>query len=781
MEVIRATTTRVVVRNLLTIPLIFGLFGCKNDDTMRVAPNTATSQSSQPLVDSPSRLPESSSLQPLSIFDLLPQCEVNQEGTVVDFGEPDTLYNSNYTVDPRGTLERDKLVDRGGSSFRQITERRFVYEFWLDEPAPTVRVRARVIGRNATAFSASIDGRRLGRNKLSKGEPSVVTFPKTTEPLTAGPHTLLLEAHGRATDPKDPFYDLDWLNFNLDEEPSENYSPPTRRDLIADQELDSIPRRSLVLRSISHLRCPLLLTGSTRLNVSLGYWGNGTGTAEIAVVEQNQPRTTLLERKVAGGVGARWIPITVDLTPYTGRVIGLELSAVRTTQGGRIAFGEPYLSRARVPSSERAKAKNVVVVLASALDRQLVPPWGPATENSAIVELLRDAVTFHAYRPPTTVPAGVVASLLTGLSPSQHHVEDTAARLTTTNRTLGEIVKQAGGRTAMFTAVPTTFTAFGFNVGWDDYITQSPVHDLPAENPLMETARWLGQQLDQHRDSLRFALVHARGAHPPWDLTKEQAAQLSPADYGGILDARRGGITLGKLRRQTGKAPRHLVDEDVERLSSFMKAAWAKQNGALSSIISTLKRKDAWDDTLFIFAGDTANAQSPALPFDPTGQLREDQLTVPLIVKFPKRLYAGRTVDRPITTADLTRTILDAFELRLPTPIDGESLLDVISGRELLTTRTLVSTLGQRYVSRTGVWLLSGELGNRPKLCQTDVDPVCVEDQFAKMPLVARALWQWTARELYKARRAGQDSQREPASIDPETAAALTVWGDVEM
>ena len=509
--------------------------------------------------------------------------------------------------------------------------------------------------------------------------------------------------------------------------------------------------------------------------------GTGTGTAEIAIVEQGQPKTTLLERKVAGGVGARWVPITVDLSPYAGRVVGLELRAVRTTQGGRIAFGEPRLSRSRVTPAERPKAKSIVVVLASALDRRLVPPWGPVADNSAISELLRDAVAFHAYRTSTTVPGGVVATLLTGIAPPRHHVEDTAARLSRATHTLSDIIKQAGGRTAMFTGVPSTFAAFGFNVGWDDFGAWSPVVDLPAETPLVEASRWLGQRLDQNRDALRFTVIHARGSHPPWDLTKEQTAQLLPLDYGGAIDARRGGVTLGKIRRQTAKVQRRLNDEDTQRLNAFMKAAWAKQNIALGSIITTLKRKDAWDDTLFIFAGDVANSELPAIPFDPVGQLREDQLTVPLIVKFPGRRYAGKTFDRPVTTVDISRTILDSIDLVLPEPIEGESLLDIISGHEPLLTRTLVATLGQRYVSRTGVWLLSGELGHAPKLCQTDVDPMCVEDQFGKMPLIARALWQWTVNELARARRAGKKPEREPASIDPETAAALTVWGDVEM
>jgi hypothetical protein len=764
-----------------TTVLLFAIsltLGCKRSPAPSGDPSPGASQSAD--VTATNRPLSKHGPPSISLFDLLPGCDIYHEGLVIDVGTTTPQAGAGYVIDLRDPHETQKLVDRGGSTFQPVAERRYVRDFWLDDTTPSLRVRARVFGRIGTAISATIDGKRLGRIKLNRGTAEVLTFPRVSEPLNPGRHTLLLESHGRATPQKEAFYDLDWINFTDEEEPSKNYAPPTARDLVADQELQNIPRRAIVLRAPSHVRCPLHLAGSTRLDVSFGFWGTGTGTAEVAIVEEGRVRTTLLERRVNGGPDASWLPVTVDLSPFAGRIVSLELRAVQTTLGGRIAFGEPRLHRPDVTPAPSPKASTIVVVLASGIDRRLVPPWGAAGENSALTELLRDSVAFHAYRTPTTVPAGILASLLTGMAPARHHVVDTAARLGNLP-TLGGIAKHFGARTAMFTGVPTSFPAFGFNVGWDVYSSYSPVLDVPAETPIVEATRYLAQRIDQNRDGRRFVVVHGRGAHPPWDLTKEQTAQLAPADYGGALDARRGAITLGKIRRQTAKVQRRLNDEDTERLSAFMKAGLAKQNPALANLIATLKRREVWDETLFVFAGDTANAELPNFPFDPLGALREDQLTVPLIVKFPGRLYAGKTYDRPVSTVDIARTILDAIDQSTTEPIEGINLIDGLSGREPLLTRTLVSTLGQKYVSRTGVWLLSGELGSVPRLCQTDVDPMCVDDQFAKVPMTAQAIWRWTATELSRAHRAGAKTQREPASIDPETAAALTVWGDVEM
>lgn len=785
MEVVRRSARCRPIWHLAPLFLALGLNGCKCE--RRRSPERTPSSKAASAAPAAKTAPDVSEAEvptkpsrSISLLDLLPECDIDAEGLVQDFGNRNTPSSSGYRIDLNDPSASDTLTDHGGSSYQRVTERRFTRDFWLDTTVENLHLHARVFSRNAAQLSASVDGKRLGRLKLSRTAPEILAFPRLNEALAPGRHTLLLEAHGRVTSPKEPLYELDWLSFNREEVLSKHYSPPTYRDLIADQELDSVPRRSIVLRAPNHIRCPLHVTGETRLNVSLGFWGAGTGTAEIAIVEEGQPRSTLHERKVAGGVGARWIPVSLDLSSYVGRVVGLELRAVRSTQGGRIAFGEPELLRPESPVRGHRAAKHVVVILASGLDRRQIPPFGPARDNTAISDLLRDAATFPGYRTPTTVPAGVLASLLTGTAPSRHRVEDPSARLGDVRRPLNEIIKQAGGHTAMFTAVPTSFSAFGFNSGWDEYSTFSPVLDLPAELAIVEGTRWLQQRIDENPAGPNLLLIHSRGMHPPWDVTREQSAQLLPADYGGVIDARRGGIALGRLRRRQTKGQHRLLEEDALRLSELMKAALLKQNAALGNLMGMLRRKEAWDDTLLIFAGDVATPEPPAIPFDPVGALREDQLAAPLMIKFPERAFAGKSYNRPVTTVDLTRTILESLDRPVPDSLGGTSLLAMLSGNESLQTRTLVSTLGHRYTSLTGVWLLSGELGSAPKLCQTDVDPMCVEDQFGRMPLTARAVWQWTSRELSQSARAGSKVPREPASIDPETAAALTVWGDIE-
>jgi len=419
----------------------------------------------------------------------------------------------------------------------------------------------------------------------------------------------------------------------------------------------------------------------------------------------------------------------------------------------------------------------VVVVIAAGLDRRRVPPWGPIGKLSALGHLARQATAFTRYRAPTTVPAGVLASLLTGLLPHAHTVEDPAARLPATASTISRIVKQSSGRTAFFTGVPTSFASFGFDAGWDRFEAFSPVQDTPASAPLQQAASWLGQELEGAEPPRLFLVVQVRGGHPPWDLSKEEVARLPPEEYGGILDSRRGGIVLEKLR--TSRLGAHkLPEEEWVRLRALQDAALLKQDAALGELIDVLERARVWDQTLFVFCGDVATGDPPVLPYEPAGRLTEDRLLVPLLVKFPGARPEPKESPAPVSAPDVTLTILDALGLDAPRGVVGYDLMRAAAGQEPPAGRAQVATLGTHYATRVGSWLLSGEFGKVPSLCRLDVDPACVTDARDENPIAAQAAWRFTYQALVTPGPPGAPT-REPAAVDPDTGAALTVWGDL--
>ena len=737
---------------------------------------TAKPLNSQPASNSDKPAPiESSSL---NLLDELSGCEVDQLGPVVEVGTSSELARRGYDAN---SDRRTQSVDRSGGTFVRIYDRRLTHEFWLDEPMERPRITLRLVGAGATRLTVRLDKTTVGTAKLIRGEPVTRAFGPIEGIVEPGRHTVSLEFRGLSAGKLEPSVEIDWIHLGQPLDGDTIPTVPTLRSLVADQNIGGVPKRSIVLRAPSSIRCPLLLATGAHLRVSLGFWGSGAGLGEIRVIEDGQAPLALRQQKTQGGNGASWTSIDADLSQYAHRIVALEFRALRASQGGKVVFGEPRIVRTETAAAtELGRARVVVIVVAAGLSRRKIPPWGPVGTLSALGHLQRDSASFQNYRSSSTVPASVLASLLTGLPPTAHHLEDTAARLPSSVITLQQSVKQASGRTALFTGVPATFSAFGFNTGWDEIQMFSPVKDQAAAEPMLQATRWLQRELEQDDDAKRFVLVHVRGMHPPWDLTKEEVATLQPTEYGGPLEARRGGITLGRIRRQSLKTLRRLTDEDWVRLDSLTTSGFVAQAQALDQMISLLKRRNVWQNTLFIFAGDVGAGDPPNVPFDPVGSLREDQLIVPLLVKFPGNSWSGRSVDAPVTTTDITRTVYDALGLDLPDGIVAADLAQIAAGRGPVSARPQVATLGNRYASRLSNWLLFGEIGKEPSLCELYVDPACTTNHFTDHPWTARASWQWTRNELLKMKTLGAPTAREPASIDAETAAALVVWGDID-
>ena len=608
----------------------------------------------------------------LQLIDVLPTCEVDQLGPVIEVGTS--------AAEARRQLRmplnvNDQSVERSGDPFTQVFESQLTYNLWLDEPMERPRITIRLVGAAATRVNVRLDKTPVGTTKLVRGELLTRSFGPIEGIVEPGHHTVSLEFRGKPSDRSEPSSKISWIHLGQPMDGDLVPTVPTQRTLIADQNIGGVPKRSIVLRAPSIVRCPLLLTGPAHLQVSVGFWGSGHGLGEIRLLEDGQPPVTLKQQKTQGGNGASWTALDLDLSPYANRVVALEFRGLRASQQGRVVFGEPQIAGILEPTVVPSRAKLVLLIVASGIARRKIPPWGPTGNLAPLDHLLGDAVVFQNYQASSTAVGAVMASLLTGLNPLSHGVQDLTSRLPGSLITLQQSVKQSSGRTAMFTGVPSTFEPFGFATNWDEYQAISPVKDVPAAEPLSLAARWLQRELDLDDATKRFVLVHIRGMHPPWDLTRDEVAALQPAEYGGPIDARRGGITLARIRHQSIRNQRRLTDADWVRLESLMTSSFGDQAQALDQLVNVLKRHNLWQSSLVILMGDVGAGEPPNIPFEPAGNLRGDQLAVPLIVKFPGNAFAGHSLERPVSTVDVTRTVYSALGLDAPEQVVADELI----------------------------------------------------------------------------------------------------------
>ncbi|WP_437991228.1 sulfatase-like hydrolase/transferase [Sorangium sp. So ce145] len=744
--------------------LLSGCTGCET--STRDLPSDAPAAASA----SPQATPPPPARDAVHLIDELPSCDLEHRGLLFDTGAGALIGRFAW----QGTVPTGiQAVEHNGSTWARISDRQIKLTFVLPSASP-IFVSARAVGLTSRYATVSLDDQLLGTLRLQRDQIRIASTPTTTLPADPGLHTLTLQFSGRLR-AGESFADVDWVRVGIPDEDPATYGPPTLRDVVAPAAaLSGVPHRSIALRAPGAVRCAFRPSRVTRLHTSIGALGSEGGDAEIRVLRDGQEPLVLHRVHVEGGDKATWTDVELPLAPFAGSLISLELRAAAAARGGRILFGDPLLAGSPEPPPSVPAARAVVIVALNGVERPDLPPWSgrPAPHLATLSELATSATTFDHHRGPSTVVSAVAASLLTGLPPPAHTVADAGARLPARITTIGAIASDSSIRTGFFTGVPTTFRAFGFGPGWSRVLEHPPTSGEPATTPIDAAATWISETVRQDASNRLLAFVHARGGHPPWEVSPKELNALKPAEYAGPVEPRRAAQVLARLRNRRRDV---LSPEDRDRIRDLFSIALAGQDRALGNLIGTLKSAGLWDETLFIVTGDLASGRSDAVLFGEGMDLQEPVLTLPLYVHFPGDLYAGQRVAAPTEIIDVARTVIAALGLSFARKPLGKDLAAVASGLEGVERGPQIAALGDRYSTRWGNLVLSGRLGVPPFLCDLDVDPTCAFNRREVMPLATVSLFRRTVTFDLSVRAPA--AQREPATIDAETAAVLNVWG----
>ncbi len=515
-------------------------------------------------------------------------CSFGHRGVLLDLG--DTAARARLVPDRGGRVDS---VERDGATWARVFARGVSIPFvaTADDVAATTAdgawpvIEARVRGGSARSVSVFLNGKAAGVWPLAKGEAHLTSLKLPTDAvngpqLVAGTNELILRLRGAAKAGASA----------PDEEAGDRLDPRGRREARTrptpapdlcrcDHERDALRgrrMRAVSLRAPGYARCTGWLPASAHLVGSVGVAGGGEADLELRVVRDRAPPLVLSALHVTGD--APWKSFDLPLAPPVahagGAVAGkgtlgaIELVAVRSSRGARVLFGEPRVVASdpapRVAVRPTPRVNGVIIVVEGDVAPRLIDLY--ATDGTALPELgalAKGGIVFEANRASGGGSSSALASILTSLPARANGVVDEESGLGRDVTTLADLARQAGIRAAMFTAVPTTGTAFGFSRGWDTFAEHAPdLGEAPgaAAAPFDDAARWIA---DRATPGERFLVViHARGGHPPWDATPEEMRLLPPEDYAGGIDPRRAAELLARAyarRRGPAPAPRPCV------------------------------------------------------------------------------------------------------------------------------------------------------------------------------------------------------------------------------
>ena len=393
-----------------------------------------------------------------------------------------------------------------------------------------------------------------------------------------------------------------------------------------------------------------------------------------------------------------------------------------------------------------------------------------------------------------TLPAH--AALFTGLFDSAHGLVDNGLRLGEGPATLAEILRDAGYQTAGFYGGPYLHPTYGLDRGFETWTScmaalpdgasaeaarlesrsanAASHRDVTGPRTLEAVKGWLARA-DPQRPMLLF--VHLWDVHYDYAPPEEYVRLFDP-DYSGSLDA-------SGLMSNPAVDPR-MSPRDFRHLLALYDGEIRFTDEILGRILDAVAARGRMQDTLVAVTADHGEEFFEHGWKGHQRTLHEEVVRVPLLLRFPGRLPAGRVVREQVRLVDLAPTLLALAGVEARASFQGRDASALLSGTagaedlgaapalcELLVDRRQMRALRTNEVKLVDpgfgrpaqLFDLAGDPGELRPLSADDARGVAAKAELERM----------AAEALEVGARAGQGARG--TAIDPELERRLRRLG----
>ena len=211
------------------------------------------------------------------------------------------------------------------------------------------------------------------------------------------------------------------------------------------------------------------------------------------------------------------------------------------------------------------------------------------------------------------------------------------------NRTLAEILREAGYRTGAVQTHPRLVKRSGFEQGFDDYLDDFRAHPL-AEQSLGEALRWIDEA--SRDDRPWFLWVHVMDPHWTYNPPERFRTAFGPDDprprqvYEDIAANRR---TIGPLIFQNAMPP-----DEVAAFVNLYDAELRYTDDALGKLLGALQGNGLDRNTLVVVTADHGESLGEQQYFFEHGDLgTQAEIVIPLALRLPGAIPEGTRVPTP--------------------------------------------------------------------------------------------------------------------------------------
>jgi arylsulfatase A-like enzyme len=444
------------------------------------------------------------------------------------------------------------------------------------------------------------------------------------------------------------------------------------------------------------------------------------------------------KERVAGEVATGG---SLDLAKLAGQVARLELTA---TDACKL---DAYLTTAGdLPKvTHEPRPKNVVFWMTDDTRADKYKLWNPKSrvETPVLDAFVKKATLFKTAYVQGNESRVSHASLWTGMYPAQHKFISDKAHLNPEYVTLAEVMKPSGLYTAGFMANGFIDAYWGFGDGWDSL--HNAIHEetgLKAEDLVKSAKKFFGER----GRSPFFLYLGTIDAHVSWRAHQPWVGKYDPEPYQGPFvkgcsDPQLDQIVAGKLK---------VNERDRVRIVACYDSDISYNDQQFGELLKLLEANGRSDDTMIVLTADHGEEFWDHGRIGHGQSLRQELIHVPMVIYFPPLFPAGKVVEEGVEIVDLLPTMADALGVKIPTDVQGESLIPLAQGIGAGYPRPAIGSQYElAHAMRLGRWKLWVGGSGDTRFTDAVNDLSEEKDVSAARPLerrfVSDALGVWTA------------------------------------
>lgn len=381
----------------------------------------------------------------------------------------------------------------------------------------------------------------------------------------------------------------------------------------------------------------------------------------------------------------------------------LALVAVIGALGALGATAPPR--RTQEPTTPAATAMNVVLVTIDSLRADHLAAYGYGRPTSPRLDALAaEGVSFERVRSQSAAPTPATASLLTGTFPHRHRAFRDRTNVAEDAVLLAEILKQAGLKTAAFSANPWITPEFGFGQGFDHFFAV-PRERIVRFPLLLLGIRRVNRLFDPEAELYGRLRKRIVGNVPTWERDAQVTAEAS-----AWIDANRARPFFAYLHYMSLQQPYHappprgrrfvpegvddpaepprtsqlfsqpaepLADDEYDEVIGSYDSSILYVDHLVGQLVKRLRALGLLDRTIVVVTSDQGQEFYEHRNWGHGHSLYDEVLRVPLVVRAPG-LPAGTRIIEPAMLVDVVPTILELAGLVPAAGLDGQSLVPLV-------------------------------------------------------------------------------------------------------